>query len=232
MEKVWVISLGGSRIAPSPGKVDYVFIKKFEELLRKHKTNKFVVVTGGGLTAREYISAMRNLHKGFKNESKEGIAITRFHASLMARIFGKAANSPEDIPESMKAVKDLLAKNRVVFCGALRWTQEKRTSDGTSADLAAYLKCPFINLTNIRGLYTANPSTNKSANFIKKTTWKDFHKRAEKIKFKAGQHFVLDQDASVTIMKKRVPTYIVGSLGDVDKIVSTGKGFRGTLISG
>ncbi len=231
MDKKWVISLGGSRIAPSSGGVDYEFIKSFEKLIKKHSDTKFVVVTGGGSTAREYISALRNLHEGNKKESLAGIAITRFHASLLARIFGKIANSPETIPRNMKRVKDLLEKNQVVFCGALRWA-EKRTTDGTSAEISAYLKCPFINITNIRGLYTANPLTNKSAKFIKKITWKKFHEIAEKIKFKAGQHFVLDQDAAVTIMKKRVPTYIVSSLSDVDKIVSGKKGFRGTLISG
>ena len=47
-EGLWVISLGGSRIAPKTGKVDYVFIRKFKKLVEKHDSVKFVVITGGG----------------------------------------------------------------------------------------------------------------------------------------------------------------------------------------
>jgi uridylate kinase len=228
MEKrrVWVISLGGSRIVPE--EVDSRFIEHFKELIIKHPSQKFVVVTGGGSTARKYIHAMKNLKGGAKKQSLEGIAITRFHADFLARVLGKRAN--EKIPKSMKEVKEMLEKNQVVFCGALRW-KPKETSDGTSAELASFLKAPFINITNVRGLYTSNPKTSKTAKFIKRISWKDFHKKAEKIKFHAGQHFVLDQNASRIIMEKRIPTYITGSLQDIDKIVS-GKKFQGSLISG
>ena len=50
--------------------------------------------------------------------------------------------------------------------------------------------------------------------------------------FEAGQHFVLDSAASKVIMKKKIPTYIVGSLGAIDKILNGKKDFGGTLISG
>ena len=231
MAKKWVISLGGSRIAPQSDEIDKGFIERFEDLVAKHPSQKFVVVTGGGATARKYISALRKLGKKTKAQSQAGIAVTRFHASFLSRIFGEKANDPKNIPKNMEKVKNLLSKNQIVFCGALRWDKNK-TSDGTSADLAGLLKCGFINLTNIKGLYTSNPKTNKRSKFIKKISWKNFDKMASKIKFKAGQHFVLDQDAAETILKKKIPTYIVGSLSDVDKIISGEKDFSGTLISG
>lgn len=226
--KIWVISLGGSRIAPQSDEIDENFIERFHKLIERHPSKKFVVVTGGGSTARKYISALKKLGKKTTQQSKVGIAVTRFHASLLSRIFGKRAN--EALPENMKKVKNLLRKNQIVFCGALRW-QSKQTSDGTAADLAAFLKVPFINLTNVRGMYTANPKTNKKARFIKKISWKAFWNKAKKIKYRAGQHFVLDQDAARTIMKKKIPTYIVGTLGDIDNILK-GKSFKGSLVGG
>jgi uridylate kinase len=229
MTKKWVISLGGSRIVPED--VDFKFIEEFREIVKKHPSQKFVVVTGGGATARKYIKAIKYFGKKTDEQSIEGIAITRLHASFLARIFGKRANSPDSLPKNLQAVERLLEKNQVVFCGALRYKKDN-TSDGTSADLAAHLNCPFINITDIRGLYTDNPKTNKNAKFISKISWKDFDARASKIKFSAGQHFVLDQQAAKKILSKKIPTYIVGSLSDVDKILSNKKGFRGTLISG
>ena len=227
-EKIWVLSLGGSRIVPEENGVDHKFIERFKKIIEKHPSKKFVVITGGGTTAREYIKGLKNLKKGIKKQSMEGIIITRLHADLLSKVFGKRAN--EKIPKSMKEVKNMLKRNQVVFCGALRW-KPHQTSDGTSAELASFLKAPFINITNVRGMYTSNPKTNKNAKFIKNISWREFHKKAEKIKFKAGQHFVLDQDASKIIMKKKIPTYITNSLSDIDNILSN-KPFRGSLIEG
>lgn len=227
--KLWTISLGGSRIAPKDKEIDHKFIQKFEKLVESHPTHKFVIVTGGGSTARKYISALKTLGKNTKKQSMTGIAITRMHASILMRIFGKKAN--ENLPKNMKKAKNLLRGNQIVFCGALRY-KDKNTTDGTAANLAGFLKTPLINLTNVKGLYTSNPKTNKKAKFIKKISWKSFYKKANAIKFEAGQHFVLDQNASETIMKKKIPTYIVGSLNDVDKIISGKKDYKGTLIAG
>ena len=224
--KPWVISLGGSRIAPDD--VDYNFISKFEKIISKHSDKKFAVVCGGGSTARRYISALRKHGATTKKQSRVGIAVTRMHAGFLARLFGKKAN--EVLPKNMKKVGDLLKRNQVVFCGALRY-KDKNTSDGTAANLAGFLGAKFINITNVRGLYTGNPKTNKNVKFIKKTSWKKFYERARKIKFKAGQHFVLDQSAAKIILVKKIPTYIIGSLVDLDRIIKN-KNFSGTLISG
>ena len=101
MKDVWVISLGGSRIVPDD--VDYKFLVRFKKLLDSHKSQKFVIVTGGGSTARKYIGALKKLGKKTKMQSMEGIAITRLHAGYMMKLFGKEAN--EDLPLNMKKVK-------------------------------------------------------------------------------------------------------------------------------
>lgn len=226
MKDTWVISLGGSRIVPDD--VDDKFLLNFKKLLDKHRDKRFVVVCGGGRTARRYMSALRKLGKKTKEQSMEGIAVTRLHAGFMARFFGKIAN--EEIPMNMRRVFNLLKKNQVVFCGALRW-RDKNTSDGTAAKLAGFLGCSFINLTNVRGLYDKDPKK-KGAKFISRILWKEFLKVTKKIRYKAGQHFVLDIIAAEEILKKRVVTYIVGSLKAVDGILGGNKKVNGTIISG
>ena len=220
-----MISLGGSRIVPDD--VDDGFLLKFKRLLDSHRDKRFVVVCGGGSTARRYIGALRKLGKGTRSQSMEGIAVTRLHAGFLARFFGKEVN--EDVPFSMRKVKNLLAKNRVVFCGALRY-EKRNTSDGTAARIAGYLKCPFINLTNVRGLYSSNPKTNKNAKFISSISWEKFYGIASKVKFEAGQHFVLDEAAARVIRDKRIVTYIVGSLSAMDGVLSGAKKIDGTKI--
>ncbi len=226
MEK-WVISLGGSRIIPED--VDDIFLKEFKKLiLTSKKSYKFIVVTGGGITARKYIEALQEMNKGIKKQSEMGIAITRFHANFLMRIFGKPAN--DELPFSIKRIKNLILKNKVVFCGALR-DKKRQTTDATAAKIASSLNCSFINLTNVKGLYTDNPKTHLNVKFIKEITWKDFNNMTKKIKFKAGQHFVLDQAGAKVILKKKVPTYITNSLKDIKNIINNKK-FSGTLIRG
>src|SRR3989344_4336129 len=208
MKDVIVISLGGSVIVPE-GKPNYKLLDEFIKILRRNYGKySFVVVCGGGSVARKYISILRMEGKSERELSIAGIRATRMNAQFVMQLFGKEAN--DNLPLDMQSVKYSLMKNRIVVCGALRYA-EKSTSDGTAAKLAKFLKGEFINITKTDGLYSSNPETNKKAKFIPYISWKDFEKRALAIKFKAGQHFVLDQQAAVIIKKNKIPTYIIGS---------------------
>ena len=227
MKKVVVLSLGGSLIIPD--KVDANFLIKFKNTLRSlYRTHKFVVVCGGGSIARKYISLLKSQNKSTKELSLAGIRATRTNAQLLMQFFGKEAN--DTLPKDMKDVKDYLSKNDVVLCGALRFDPEA-TSDTTAAKLASFLKTEFINMTNVKGLYTDNPKTNPKAKFVPKISWKAFEKQALKLKHEAGQHFVLDQSAAILIRKNKIPTYIIDQdLKNLDKILK-GKKFVGTIIN-
>lgn len=223
-----VISLGGSLIVPD--KIDFNFLIKFKKTIEKlYKTHKFAIVCGGGTIARKYISALREEGKSQKELSLAGIRATRMNAQFMMQFFGKNAN--ETLPLNMEEVKERLEKNNVVFCGALRYA-DKSTSDTTAAKLAHFLKTDFINMTNVKGLYTKNPIVHKDAKFIPKQSWKEFEKRAKAIKYSSGQHFVLDQEASTIIKENKIKTYIIGKeLKNLTNILKN-KPFTGTLIYG
>lgn len=226
--KTMVISLGGSLIVPE--KVDFNFLNNFRTTLRKHYKNwRFVIVCGGGSIARKYINLLKKDNASEKDLSMAGIRVTRMNALVMMKLFGKEAN--DFIPMNMHEVKSNLHKNNVVICGALRYSP-KSTSDGTAAKLANYLGAEFINMTNVKGLYTANPLTHKNAKFIPHESWKAFDKRANSMKYHSGQHFVLDQKAATMIKQDKIKTYIIGEdLANLDKILKGNK-FIGTLISG
>lgn len=229
MKKIMVISLGGSLIVPE--KIDFKFLKEFREALRRHYQKwKFVIVCGGGTVARKYISILKENKSNEKDLSLAGIMATRMNARIVMRLFGKEAN--DVLPMNMKEVQDNLHKNDVVICGALRYA-EKSTSDGTAAKLAHLLKAEFVNITNIKGLYSDNPKTHKNAKFIPFISWKDFEKMADKSRYTPGQHFVLDQQAAKIIREHKIKTYIIGPDGstNISKILA-GKKFTGTLIEG
>jgi len=220
--KTIVISLGGSVIVPD--KVDYEFLKKFKKIIDKLKY-KFVIVTGGGSTARKYMKALEKGNFSDKIYSLIGIASTKLNARVVSGFF----NYKGEVPDSMLDVKKKLKREKIVVCGALGY-REEMTTDGNAAELARYLGSDlFINVTNVKGLYDKDPKK-KGAKLISKISFDEFYKIAKGIKFKAGQHFVLDQKAAKVIKDKKIRTVIVGSnLKNISEMLK-GKKFVGTVI--
>ena len=223
-KKVIVLSLGGSQIIPND--INFKYLSEFKKTLKRNKKYKFIIVCGGGSLARKYISAIKLSGQNEKFQSLSGIAATRTNARFMNYFFG--IEPKQGIPQSMKAVKKYIKKRDIIFCGALEYKPEQ-TSDSTAAGIAKKFKAEFVNLTNVKGLYTKDPSKYKDAKFISKISWKDFDKMANKIKFKPGQHFVLDQSASKMILKNKTPTYIIKELKQFDNFLK-GRKFVGTRI--
>ena len=221
--KKYVISIGGSLIVPD--KVDYNFLVELRNIINKLKRKyKIVIVTGGGRTARNYIEPLRKA--GFSNEVQclLGIKTTKLNAMLVSN-FLKANKL---LPDSIIEIKHLLRRYNLVVCGSIGFKPEM-TSDGDSADIARHLKAELINMTNVDGLFTRDPRKFKNARFIPEISFKDFLKIANKIKFKAGQHFVLDKSAAVIIDKYKIKTTILKGFNNLEKCIQ-GKRFRGTVI--
>ncbi len=223
MKKV-VISLGGSVIVPD--KVDYKFLNQFKKLILKFANkNKVVIVTGGGSTCRKYLKPLEKEHYSHKVYSLIGIASTKLNARLVDGIFGRT----DKIPETLLEVKISLRRKNIVICGALGFKPES-TSDGNAAEVARMIKADFfVNITNIKGLYDRHPKL-KGAKFIPSITFDDFWNRTKKIKFKAGQHFVLDKLAAKIIKRAKIKTYIVGNnIKNLENLLY-GRKFIGTTL--
>ena len=228
MKKVIVLSLGGSLIIPDNINVDY--LKKFKKTVLKNTDKyKFIIVCGGGSIARKYISALSEVGMNDLFQSFAGISATRMNARFMSYFFRQ--NQERGIPHTMKELKRYVRKYDVVFCGALEYKPDQ-TSDSTAAEIAKKFRTIFINLTDVYGLYDKNPKEHKDAKFISKISWKNFNKIIDKIKFKPGQHFVLDQTAAKMIMKSKTTTYILGKNMNQLENVLRNKKFKGTIITG
>lgn len=230
MKKIVVISLGGSILIPRDTKDK--FMVEFRDVLRKHYNNfEFIIICGGGSIARAYQTVLKEEHKSEKELSMAGIRATRMNAQFVMQVFGKEAN--DKLPPSKEHIKSYLKKNKLVICGSpcgpLRYTQ-KETSDTTAAKIADYLKAIFINITNVPGLYTADPKINPKAKLISYQSWESFDKRAKAIVYHPGQHFVLDQKAARLIHRKKIPTLILGKdAKNLNRFLSKKK-FIGTTI--
>ncbi|MBI2670527.1 UMP kinase [Candidatus Woesearchaeota archaeon] len=220
-----VFSLGGSVIIPD--KVDLDYLEKFKKLILKlKKKHKIIIVTGGGKTARNYISALEQEGLDKKTLAYIGIFTTRLNARLVAALF-----KLRTVPSTEKQFYNMAKKERLIVTGALGF-HPKMTSDGTAAEIASKIRADlFINVTNVNGLYNKDPKIFKNTSLIRNISFKDFYKKAKKIKFRAGQHFVLDEIAAKIIYAKKIKTAIANrSTKNIERIVEEKK-FLGTLIA-
>lgn len=222
-KKVIVFSLGGSLIVPSH--VDLTYVTRFCSFITHlSRQYKIVVVCGGGSLARQYIDALSHeIHKT-KVLSYLGIGATKLNARFISGFFSLP------IAETMGDLKKQLRKQDIVVCGALAF-KPSMTSDGTAAEVAVAYHSLFINLTNVDGLYDSDPHINSRAQLIRSISFVDFLRIVRNIKYKAGQHFVLDQTAAGLIARHHVSTAIIHGhhLSEVLKFLK-GKSFYGTLI--
>tara|TARA_Y100000310_G_scaffold335338_2_gene417123 strand:- start:37339 stop:38025 length:687 start_codon:yes stop_codon:yes gene_type:complete len=226
--KVEVLSLGGSVIIPkSTDNIDVKFLKEFKKILLSFKDRNFVVVAGGGSTARKYMQALGSIGVEKKSKCLIGIALTRLHARLLTYFFGKCA-APQN-PTNLKDIRKLVKKYKVVFTGALRY-EEDNTSDGTAAKIANYFRTSFVNVTDVKGLFNKDPKKYKDAKLIRTISFQEFNKIMSKMQYSPGQHFILDQHAAKIIKKHKVKTVILDKNLRNLKNCLQGKKFLGTII--
>jgi uridylate kinase len=224
--KVVVLSLGGSLIVPE--QMDLGFLRAFREVIKNNTKNyKFVIVCGGGSVARKYIDALREEGKSDYLQSLAGISVTRLNARFMAYFFGK--DPKWGIPHDMKHVANLLKKDDIIFCGALRYAANQ-TSDATACRLAAYLGSDFVNLTNVKGLYDKNPKKYKDAKFIPETTREELAKIVHQVEQKPGMHAPVDYTAMKIIMQNKLKVIVIGKdAKQLDNFLN-GKKFIGSIV--
>lgn len=171
-ESVVVISLGGSLIAPPTG-IDTKFLAEFRDLIteKTREGMRFVLICGGGATARAYQAAAREVASLTRDDLDWiGIHATRLNGHLLRTIFRGRAYS-RVIKDPKTAVK---VKNPIIV--AAGWKPGAST-DYDAVLMARLLKASVvINLSNIKTLYDQDPKKYPDARPIRKINWKDFRK--------------------------------------------------------
>src|SRR6185369_15173764 len=93
-QDITVISLGGSMLAPDLP--DPIFTKAFVELIKERvdQGRRFIIVTGGGKTCRNYQNALAAVRPVTSDENDwMGIYTTHFNAQFLRLAFGDIAHA-------------------------------------------------------------------------------------------------------------------------------------------
>lgn len=169
-----VMSVGGSLIVPDA--IDTRFLASFKDFIEKAVAagdRRFVIIAGGGRTARRYQDATGQVHPLDKEDLDWiGIHATRLNGHLLRTIFKDLAypvmvTNPDEILDAPKNAKIIIAAGY----------RPGASTDLRAIQIAERVKArKVINLSNIDYVYTADPRIDPAATPIEETTWSEFRK--------------------------------------------------------
>jgi uridylate kinase len=162
---VTVISLGGSVIAPEGP--SGAFVKSFVDAIKERLPGRrFVIVTGGGRTARNYYQALQGAGNMNPDDGDWiGIYATHLNAQLVRLAFGEIAHS--EINTDPRKRMDW--KSDVLIAGG--WMPGRSTDYDAILLAKMYGAKNVVNVSNIDYVYTADPKKDATAQPIPKITW-------------------------------------------------------------
>lgn len=228
MGTVWVISLGGSIVAPD--RVDSAFVKGFRDRITRHlngdRSLRFILVVGGGGLARAYQHAFREVVEDGSDEAADwiGVAATRLNGQLLAATFAQHCLDPVTIDPT----GEVRFNGRVLV--AAGW------KPGFSTDYDAVLLAEkfeadtIVNLSNIPQVYTNDPKIDASAQPIEAMDWKSFRNLVGD-RWQPGKNAPFDPIASKKAAELGLRV-IVAAGHELENLsaILTGRPFHGTVI--
>ncbi len=221
------ISTGGSIVAPEP--LDPGFVSELASvLLEASEGRDLLVVVGGGRTARRYIEACRDLGADEDYLDLVGIDCTRLNARILIAALGSVAypGVPATVHDAVEVARD----HPIVVMGG---THPGQTTDAVTAMLAEMTEAEeLLILTNVDGVYTADPRKDPSAERLPAITTRRLLEIVDTGEYEAGSSTVLDAVAARLVHMAGITTKVLDGR-DLEQVRSAlaGRDFHGTLVT-
>jgi len=221
-----VIALGGSIVYPD--EINTGFIKKFSKLVRDlaKKDKQFVIIIGGGRSARIYQQAASDVLK-VADEDKDwiGIHATRLNAHLLRTIFKDVAD-PVVFDERHKR-KQLKYPVTIASGWNPGWS-----TDYVAVALAHDYKAKHVIIAGKPShVFDKDFTKYKNAKPFTELTWKEYRKLIPQ-KWTPGFHSPVDPIAAQLAQKEKITAIVTDGrqLQNLKNIIE-GKKFEGTIIA-
>jgi uridylate kinase len=223
--KTFVLSVGGSVFFSD--KLRAPEIAKFCEVINELKREgfEFVIVVGGGRVARVYQAGAKALGANNFDLDEVAIQITRANAMLFTHIIENVWK--EVLTDPKQAENVLLLGKTPVFGG----TTPGQTTDAVGAIIAEMMNAEFVNLSNVDGIYSADPNKEANAKMYKELSHVRMLSLLKAEASKPGGHSFLDAHAANIINRSKVRSFFVSGT-DLENFKNCIRGneFRGTIV--
>ncbi|MCL4362000.1 MAG: hypothetical protein OH338_05200 [Candidatus Parvarchaeota archaeon] len=207
-----VISLGGS----------FLFDKKkdtsllFNEL--KKLNEKFLVITGGGPIAREYIDFSKEFNLSEKELHTVGIKCTHINAWVMSKAFN--ADYTDTDPRKIKVNK------KITLTGGYLpgWTTD---TCAAYAAVSTHSKVIF-NMSKETGVYDKDPRKFKDVKLLKQINFERLY-TLTKGKRVPGMNFIFDPLAAKICKRNGIAVVVTNDIADIKRYLEN-REINGTII--
>ncbi|VVB99227.1 Uridylate kinase [uncultured archaeon] len=201
---VFVVSIGGSLIIDENGPNTEKIMAIAGTISSLHSQGKkFVLVVGGGRTARSYVGAMRDLGANNFMQDLAGINVTRVNAMLVANAI---PNAHKVVLDDFSRAQEILDAGKIpVFGGHIPFF----TTDSVGALIAESLNGTFVNLTNVDGIYDSNPAVNAEAKRFDEIGYQRLVQLIMQGGSVPGQNVVLDLACCMILQRSRIPAVVL-----------------------
>ena len=171
MQQQWIIvSVGGSLIVPN--EIDTEFVASLKDLITAHvaKGTRFVIITGGGKTARRYQHAAASLTPlDAEDLDWLGIHATRLNGHLVRTIFKDLAHPT--VIKRFDEIDTSITAPILIAAG----DKPGHSTDYDAVAIAETLGATsVVNLSDTDYIYDSDPHTNPNAKPFKEIDWDTF----------------------------------------------------------
>lgn len=224
--KIFVLSVGGSVFFNE--KLRAPEIAKFCEIINElvREGNQFVIVVGGGRVARVYQSGAKALGANNFELDEVGIAVCKANALFFT--YGIDNSWRGVLTDPKEAERVLLLGKTPVFGG----TMPGQTTDAVGAIISELLGADFINLSNVDGIYSADPAIETHAKMYKELTHTKMVSLLKAQASKPGGHSFVDAHAAAILNRSKIKSYFING-NDLENFKSIVRGnidFKGTIV--
>jgi len=199
-----VVKIGGFLFGDKP---DQDSINSYAQVLRDiHRQGQEVVaVTGGGETARKYITAARALGANEAQCDQIGIYSARLNARLLISALREDA-FPE-VPETVEELGRYFLAGKIVVMGGL---QPAHSTDAVAAVAAETIGADvFVKTTDAPGVCTKDPKKHPDAKKLDEISVQKLFEIVSEKPLAAGAYELIDPIALRVIGRSRILTWIV-----------------------
>jgi uridylate kinase len=204
-KKILVIKLSGSVFN---FKTTSKSLKEYAQVLLEIQSKvQPVVVSGGGVIARHYVSLARSLGSDESSLDEMGIEISRLNAMLLSAALGDSVYPV--IPSNLEEISIACQSGKIVVSGGLHPGQ---STNATAALICEKIKADrFLNATDVDGIYDSDPKKNAKAKMFKEITIKKCLNLLNSESTQAGNYELMDIVAMKVIERSKIPTYVIKS---------------------
>lgn len=187
--------------------LNHKFIGAVADIIRETftRTDKWVIVVGGGRGARRFIEAARSLGADETLCDEIAIQVTRIHAALFIEALRDIAYPlvPKNIPE----LRGALASSNLAVVGGF-WPGQS-TFAVASLCAQAIKATRLIVATDVEGVYDSDPKINPNAKLISRMTYSDLHRMLAATSHLAGEYRLIDSVGLSMLERSRIKLLFV-----------------------